>query len=365
MVARKPSTVETSLRIESLAYGGAGVGRFEDGRVCFVHGTLPGERVAVRVIKSKKNHAEAAVLEILEASPHRVAPACPLFGSCGGCAYQHADYPLQLETKTSQVTQLLRRIGGIPDAPVSPMLPSPEVWGYRNRIAVHTEHGRTGFFHRHTHTLVDVAACPISSPEVNEKLSTFRKKPPRQPGRYTIGENAAGRGFTQVNAGAAEILASVVSTACGGGELLVDAYSGAGFFSKRLVERFHKVVGIEWSEAASQRAMEFAAPNESHLTGSVEALLPPLLANAPSTGTTLIVDPPSEGLSADVLHAIFSTPPTTLVYVSCDPSTFARDTKSLLTHYSLESVQPVDMFPQTAEIELAAVFKRHAPIPPR
>lgn len=350
--------METNLRIDSLAYGGAGVGRLEDGRVCFVHGTLPGELAAIRVVKSKKNHAEAVALEILESSPRRVEPLCPLFGACGGCAYQHADYPLQLETKTSQVSELLRRIGGIPDAPVVRMLASPLEWGYRNRIAVHTGQGQTGFFHRHTHKLVDVASCPIASPGVNEKLAAFRKKPPRQPGRYTIGENATGRGFTQVNAGAAEVLAEVVTGFCGEGALLVDAYSGAGFFSKRLVERFEHVVGIEWSEAASRRAMESAAPNESHLTGSVEAHLPGILEETPAYGTTLIVDPPAEGLAPDVLHAILTNPPETLVYVSCDPSTFSRDTKQLSSAYGLETVQPVDMFPQTAEIELAALFKR-------
>lgn len=358
MVDRRPPRLETTLHIDSLAYGGAGVGRLEDGRVCFAHGTLPGERVAIRVVKSKKNHAEAVVTDLLEASPRRIPPACPVFGSCGGCAYQHADYPLQLETKTSQVSELLRRIGGIADAPVSPMLASPLEWGYRNRIAIHTDQGHTGFFHRHTHRLVDVTTCPIASAGVNDKLAAFRKKPPRQPGRYTIGENSTGRGFTQVNAGAAELLAATVSQFCGAGDMLIDAYSGAGFFSKRLVDRFAKVVGIEWSEAASRRAMESAAPNESHLTGSVEAHLPALLADAPTEGTTLIVDPPAEGLAPDVLRAILSTPPATLVYVSCDPSTFSRDTKKLAATYSLESVQPVDMFPQTAEIELAALLKR-------
>ena len=358
MLTRRLPPLETTLQINSLAYGGAGVGRLDDGRVCFVHGTLPGEQVTVRVVKSKKNHAEAVIIELLEASPRRVTPPCALFGACGGCAYQHADYALQLETKTSQVVELLRRIGGLPGAPVTPMIASPAEWSYRNRIAVHTDQGHTGFFHRHTHKLVDVPSCPIASAGVNDKLNEFRKKPPRQPGRYTIGENSAGRGFTQVNADAAELLAGVVVGYCGQGDLLVDAYSGAGFLSKRLVERFAKVVGIEWSEAATRRAMESAAANESHLTGSVEAHLPEVLSQAPAKGTALIVDPPAEGLSPDVLHTILAHPPETLVYVSCDPSTFARDAKKLSEIYDLAAVQPVDMFPQTAEIELAASFTR-------
>jgi 23S rRNA (uracil1939-C5)-methyltransferase len=129
------------------------------------------------------------------------------------------------------------------------------------------------------------------------------------------------------------------------------------------VDRFAKVVGIEWSEAASRRAMESAAPNESHLSGAVEVHLPELLATSTSSDTTLIVDPPAEGLAPDVLRAIMENPPERLVYVSCDPSTFSRDTKQLAAAaaYALAAVQPVDMFPQTAEIELAALFKRDNP----
>ena len=86
------SNIETTLAITKIAHGGAGIGRLPDGRICFVHGTLPGERAMVRVVKSKKNHAEADLVRLLELSPRRVAAPCPVFGECGGCALQHADY---------------------------------------------------------------------------------------------------------------------------------------------------------------------------------------------------------------------------------------------------------------------------------
>ena len=347
---------ETPLTIESVGYGGAGVGRLPDGRVCFVHGTLPGERVLVRITKEKKNHAEAEVVRILEASLRRVAPKCPVYGECGGCALQHASYDLQLEIKTAQVRELLRRFAKLPDAPVNQILPSPAEWGYRNRISIHADRQRIGFFHRKSRDLVDVAHCPLASEEVNARLAELRQNPPRGETRLTLRETGAPFGFSQVNTAAAELLAATVIEMCGSGELLVDAYCGSGFFAKRLLEHFQKVTGLEWSQGAVAEAKRSATEKETYLPGAVENSLARVLSEAPLAGTTLLVDPPAEGLSPDVGRAILENPPARLVYVSCDPATFSRDAAKFLERYTLSRVQPVDMFPQTAEIELAALF---------
>ena len=347
---------DATITIERIAFGGAGIGRLEDGRVCFVHGTLPGERVLVRVMKSKKNLVEADLVKLLEASPRRVVPKCLVFGECGGCAYHHADYELQLEIKTSQVIELLRRVGGISDVEVRPMLPSPEQWAYRNRLSVHTDGGDVGFYHRKSHQLVDVATCPIASEEVNQLLAELRKKPPRHSGRLTLREAGAERGFTQVNSSAANLLTDAVSELAGCADFLIDAYCGSGFFSKRLLPHFKRIHGIEWSEGAVRTANETATEKETYVAGSVEAHLSQALLSGAAAETTLLLDPPAEGLSPDAMRAILENPPAKVVYVSCDPATFARDAKKLSVLYGIGRVQPVDMFPQTAEIELAAVF---------
>ena len=323
-----------------------------------MHGTLPGERVIVQVVKSKKNHAEADLIRILEASPRRLAPKCPVFGECGGCAYQHMDYALQLETKTTQVADLLRRVGGITTTEVLPMLASPLIWEYRNRLSVHVNRGQIGFYHRKSHHLIDVAACPLGSESVNAELSTLRESRPRYDSRITLRENTGLKGFSQVNDGAAELLAGIAREMAPSGDLLVDAYCGSGFFSKKLRSGFQKIIGIEWSDAAVRAAKMDATEKETYISGSVENHLRDSLPATREAGVTLLVDPPAEGLSPDVIHAILTRPPETLVYISCDPATFARDAKKLLPTYVLERVQPVDMFPQTAEIELIARFRR-------
>jgi 23S rRNA (uracil1939-C5)-methyltransferase len=347
-----------TIAIESIGFGGAGVGRLPDGRACFVPFTLPGERAEIRVVREKKSFAEAEVVRLAEASVDRVAARCPVFGRCGGCAYQHVRYERQLAIKTGQVRELLRRIAGQADPDVRPMLASPQEWAYRNRIGVHTERGRVGFFGRKSRRIVPVAGCPIASPGVNAQLAALAADPPCDDRKITLREDAGFRGFSQVNPGAAGILAGVVAgmLADGGGHL-VDAYCGAGFLSARPGDRFRALTGIEWSAGAVRAARADARPDDRFLEGAVEVHLPDALAAAAPAETALIVDPPAEGLSREVVDALLANPPATLAYVSCDPPTLARDVKALAGKFRLEFAQPVDMFPQTAEIEVAALLK--------
>lgn len=340
-----------------MGFGGGGVGRLADGRVCFVPFTLPGERAVVRVVRQKKSFVEAEVVRMSQVSVHRVVPRCPVFGRCGGCAYQHVSYPQQLSIKTDQVRDSLRRMGGIPEPDVRPMLASPQEWGYRNRLAVHVQNGKVGFFGRKSNRLVPASACPIGSDAVNASLAELAANPPRDDRRITLRESTEFHGFSQVNPAAAEVLAGVVEGMLeAGGDHLVDAYCGAGFFSKRLAGKFRRVTGIEWSPGAVRAALAGAGPNEAYFEGAVEAHLSQALSGSPVAA--LLVDPPAEGLSAEVIDSILANPPAQIVYVSCDPPTLARDIKRLGGRFSLAHVQPVDMFPQTAEIESVAFLTR-------
>jgi 23S rRNA (uracil1939-C5)-methyltransferase len=353
--------LEAAISIESVGYGGAGVGRLPDGRVCFVHGTLPGERARVRVVRERKNHAEAELLELLEASPRRVKPRCGVFGCCGGCAYQHAAYPLQLELKTAQVREVLRRLGGFADARVEPAIASPLEYGYRNRISLHHSPRGFGFFQRGSHRVVPVGSCPLASEGVNAQIPSLDPRRAKPGTRITLRAENPPRGFSQVNPPAAELLADVVEEMAGTGGALVDAYCGSGFFTRKLRGGFESAIGIEWSGAAVAAARELAAGNDTYLEGSVEGLLATTLQRSGPARTVLVADPPAEGLDPKVLAAILENPPVRIVYVSCDPATFARDAKRLAEKFALDRVQPVDMFPQTADIELAALLVLKTP----
>ena len=151
------------------------------------------------------------------------------------------------------------------------------------------------------------------------------------------------------------LLKEVIRLAASGGTL-VDVYCGAGFFAHALRNVFQKVIGIERSQGSILRAREEAHQNEEFLEGSAEELLPDLLQRLAATksdqeSVTIILDPPSEGLSELVSSAIIKHLPEKILYVSCNPATLARDVKRLSEQYELKEVTPLDMFTQTAEIE--------------
>jgi 23S rRNA (uracil1939-C5)-methyltransferase len=350
---------EITLTIADLAFGGKGVGRI-NGIACFVAGVITGETVRVRLIKVKARFMEAILLEVLESSQHRVEAPCPVFLKCGGCNYQHIDYTHQLEFKQSQLREALRRLGGQETPPVEAMLPSPHPYYYRNRISVHFRDGVLGFYAEGSNRIVPVERCLIASEEVNTGLKELIASRP-QTGDALIGEKKRYGGFRQVNNAVAEILKKTVTEAVRPAEvpglLLIDAYCGAGFFGHELHHLFVKVIGIERSIASVAMASRQGAVNEEYHAGNVEELLPAALAAAPSEGIVLLLDPPAEGLTEIVTESILQSPPARIVYVSCDPATLSRDAKRLSERYRLVKVTPLDMFPQTAEIESVSLFE--------
>jgi tRNA/tmRNA/rRNA uracil-C5-methylase (TrmA/RlmC/RlmD family) len=355
------------LQIEDIAFGGKGVGR-EQGKAVFVPYTIEDELVTAEIMREKKQFAEAELVAVKERSPHRVTPECPYFGRCGGCAYQHIDYEHQLAIKWHQVRDVLQRIGKVKDIPMRPIVPSLKQYEYRNRITVHVQDGMIGFFRRDSHRLIDIEHCPISCNEVNRALTELRERHPRD-GHYTLRTTSSRRVFSQTNDEVADALRDlIVDLVPPNQHLLIDAYCGAGFFAKALLNKFERVVGIDWDRFAIEAATSNATEKEIYIAGDVDEELTrsnlTALSSQVSSGewsdlsdNVLIVDPPATGLSVNVRHSILGLAPTTLIYVSCNPATLARDLKELQEKFVIDSVTPLDMFPQTAEIEVAVHLK--------
>ena len=360
------------LKIEDVAFGGKGVAR-DEGKAIFVPFTIDGEQVTAKIVREKKQFAEAELIELLESSPNRVAPECPYFGRCGGCAYQHINYEHQLEIKFQQVRDALQRIGKLKDVPMRPIVPSPLPYAYRNRITVHAEDGVIGFYRRDEHRLIDIERCPIAADGVNRALAELRARRVRD-GHYTLRASAGLRVFSQTNDAIMTALRDLISQLVPDRqELLIDAYCGVGFFAKALLDKFDRIVGIDWDRFAIAAARKNATAKETYIAGDIEEELRRILeqmsgveaavsaakqyriaGDTPATtrSTTVIVDPPASGLSAETRRVILDSPPRTMIYVSCNPPTLARDLAELRQAFQIESVTPLDMFPQTAEIEV-------------
>src|SRR5438046_11291 len=199
------------LKIEDVAFGGKGVAR-EKGKAVFVPYVIDGETVAAEIVREKKQFAEADLVEVKQRSPDRLEPQCPYFGRCGGCAYQHMSYEHQLAIKWRQVRDALQRIGKLKDVPMRPIIPSPQQYGYRNRITVHAQDGVIGFFWRDSHRLIDIERCPISTDEVNRALAELRAQEYVRDGHYTLRVSSGPRIFSQTNDAVTNALVDLIGT---------------------------------------------------------------------------------------------------------------------------------------------------------
>ena len=361
------------------------------GRDVFVFGGIPGETVRAEIIAVRRRYVSAQVVSVIQSSPDRVEPPCEYFGDCTGCQWQHVNYPSQLDAKAHVVTDALQRIGGFHRPPVLAAIPSPKPFGYRNhaRFNIWRSTGSLGFTHRERRRFVRIDRCMLMNDRTNELLAQLQdrcaetsalsirasdatgdyliqptlKNPavPVETGQKRYREavngrefNVASPSFFQVNVEQAGRLAELAIGALGlsGQETVVDAYAGVGAFSVLLAPHAARVIGIEESTAAVEDARDNAdgLSNVEFLAGKVEDILPALNV-APDA---VILDPSRTGCQPPVLDALLRLGPPRIAYVSCDPQTLARDLAILSQRYRIESIQPLDMFPQTHHVECLA-----------
>lgn len=162
------------IEIESLAFGGAGIAK-KDGKVFFVREGLPKDLVEIKIIKDKKNYAEAVISKIIEPSPDRVEPNCPVFKLCGGCQLQSLSYPEQLRQKEHILKETLGRLGGLHDVLVEPITPSPKEFRFRNKVTLsawfYKGKWHIGYNQKGTNRKVSIEACPISDEIVDKTIA--------------------------------------------------------------------------------------------------------------------------------------------------------------------------------------------------
>ena len=387
---------EITLEIATLTNLGVGLGRV-DGWVVMVPFALPGETVRARVFHNRANFSEADLVEVLKPSPARKNPDCPLFGTCGGCQYQHLTYAEQLAWKRRQVGEVLAKLGGLVDAEVRPTHPSPKQYHYRSKLTPHYEpphHGAfpIGFLRTGSRrALVDVPQCPIATESINMALPGVRAELTARADKLKRGgtlllreanegvitdptrEVSSDIGDTKFRFTAGDffqnnpfILPELVDyalseAAAGGARFLLDIYCGVGVFALCGRNKFERCLGVEVNAYAINRAKQNALLNQAtsceFTVGAAEAIF--ATTKFSPAEVAALIDPPRAGCTEVFLQQLIAYGPARLVYVSCDPATQARDVKILAAGgYRFLHAQPFDLFPQTRHIESVVTMEK-------
>jgi 23S rRNA (uracil1939-C5)-methyltransferase len=400
------------VEITGLAPGGDAVGRqiggAHDGRVTFVPFAAPGEVVRAQPVRSKARVAWAELEAVTSApSPARVQPRCPLFGTCGGCQWQHVDEGIQRSAKGDIVARAL----GIS---LGEAVPVGAAYGYRERTRLAVAHDssaglRVGYRARRSHAILDVPSCPLLAPALDRALPALRSRAAGLPSESEIhlllggaatGDVVAGNagiegfriepdeagalssvavdranvdewpdvsepggrrlpippdGFAQVSRAANAALVRAVADAVGPrpGRVL-ELFAGSGNFTRLLVGRADAVLASDGDLAAIARGRRNVPEAQWKDAAALNPTVLPV--------DTVVVDPPREGLDDRALA--LAAAGQHLVYVSCDPQTLSRDRGLLLRRgMRLVGAQAFDLMPQTHHVEVVALFTRRTSAP--
>jgi 23S rRNA (uracil1939-C5)-methyltransferase len=409
-----------------MIYGGDGLGRSPEGKTVFVPLVLPGEEVLTEVVEDKPGFDRATMKTVLKPSEKRIEPACPYFGSCGGCHYQHTDYENQLAIKRAILLETFQRTAKFQwFNEIVTHVDTP--WYYRNRTRLKAgAQGKFALGYRRlaSHELLPIKECPISSPLINRAISNlldlgkegrvsqaiseielfvnhddselllevfglaatgglqefFRELQQRLPElkgltlfglpdhhgsalpelKGTIGQSSleyeAGDWSFRVSAGSffqtnrfmvPELVRAV--TAGLSGRLALDLYAGVGLFANHLSKRFNQVFAVESSPFSVSDLQANAPKNLTVVRATSEQFLQKSMNLKPDL---VVLDPPRTGIGESAAKLLMAQRVPRIIYLSCDPTTLARDLHWLLDFgYRMEEVHLIDLFPQTFHIE--------------
>jgi len=394
------------LRPSLPAYGGYSIAR--DEKIILIKGAIPGELVEVHIDERKRDYMLGTVTQVVEPSEFRVKPKCPVFGICGGCHLQFIDYEKQVNMKEEVLVDSLARIGGI-EVQLSPSLTNAQ-WHYRHRAQFKiSREGTIGFFRQSSRDMVLFESCPLMIDPINVLLQRIKENnlasglkeihlsigdsaaallrggadPERSEAFRDIGLSSIAVNDTLIegsgtimfdlnglqyrvspwtffqahwtlNLKVAEFIADLVAPL--EKKKVLDLYAGAGNFSLPIARYAEEVLLVEENpfavEDGARNLKLNGLKNCRFVRSSAEKY------RIQKKFDIIILDPPRPGLTSEVVKKVLETPSDTIVYISCNPSTLARDLKKLKTTYDLQSVQMIDFFPNTFHIEAAALLKR-------
>lgn len=396
------------MKIEKLDYYGRGISR-SSGKVYFIENALKDEDVSITLLKEKKKYCEAKLKEISNISKDRTEAKCKYYNVCGGCQIMHIKEERQEEFKKEKVEEILKKFINY-NKDVNDIVFSKN-FNYRNKVVLHVKDNKLGFYKNKTNELIEIDKCLLLTPVINDLISYLKnyielkdiEKITIKVGnktnevmliidgsiakyqklleivdvliinekvmttkdyitsyignkKYIIKRNS----FFQVNYDISTRMYDKVKDVIvkEKSKNVLDLYCGTGTIGIYISDVVSKITGIEVVsdaiEAANTNKKINNVENIEFILGKVEDKLDFISNN---NIDTVIVDPPRSGLHKKVIPILEKISPKTIIYVSCDPITMARDIKLLSNNYELVEVTPYDMFPNTYHVECVCVLK--------
>lgn len=424
-------TMDT-VKIIDISSEGEGIGRTADGLVVFVPGTLPGDTAEVEILRKEgARSAKGVLLRIAEPSADRVDAPCPYASECGGCPLIGLSYKAQLLIKQKHVADALERIGGFKagedyvlrdicfamdgtaasPSDIDAEYPMPA--RYRNKAEFAVSGNRVGYLKRGTHQIIEPEDCIIqhqAAMDVIRRMRSELKPTQKYYTRLVVRTSGAGevmtikedrdggfisdrrilkdeivtaagtlkteispQSFYQVNPGGCSILYTKAQqyARLTGSQSVLDLYCGAGSIGLSMAGQCARVIGVESVRPAvldaNRNAVINGIVNATFVCGKAEEVIDTKLQGVKAD--VVVLDPPRAGCAKSLLEAVKKIAPARIVYVSCNPSTLARDLKILCAEnggasagtgpvYKLEEVTPVDLFPGSLHVEVVTLITR-------
>lgn len=405
------------IKIDKLDHQGRGIGKYNK-KTIFVNGALPGEEVEVDITLEKKKFYEGNLSKLITPSPLRIKPICPVFKKCGGCDLMHISYEEQIKYKENKVKEILKKFTDIEGDKINEIIGCDNEYYYRNKITFQVK-DKIGLYGKKSYELITFDRCYIANKKINkiydklkilpldninqivvrtddiideimiviyaskdfngEKWISILKDDCSSIVKITDGKETVMYGndhiifelgeykfklsptaFFQVNTKQCEELYNVIvkNIDYKYNDVLLDLYCGAGTIGIYLNKYFKYIYGIEINEEAVKNAISNKELNKIDNIEFTSGAVGSLVRSLKVKPSTVIVDPPRKGLDIKTIKYLQTCGCGKLIYVSCDPVTLARDIKLLTEVFEVESITPVDMFPQTCHIECVSVLHR-------
>ncbi len=355
---------------------GRGMARIND-KIVFIPNTMIGEIVKINIIKEKKNYMEAEVIEYIKTSPTRVENICPYYKTCGGCDILHLPYNEQLEYKYNKIKNIINRYIK-ENIKINNIVPSDKQFNYRNKVTLQTDRNKIGFYSKKSNNITSIDSCLLLDNKLNEYIkginNTTNKIVLRTNGKEVLDNynsfitKSIGKynylvsleSFFQVNDNVTYKLYEKVKEYCNStkNDYILDLFCGTGTIGIYLSDNCKKVLGIEINKQAINDANKNKKLNNLDNIEFIAGDVSKIINKVDFKPTIVVVDPPRAGLDQNTIKEIVKMNPHTLVYVSCDPMTLARDLNILKYYFNIKEITPFDMFPNTYHVETVSLLSR-------